>query len=97
MKSWALNQDLLDNYGEGGYFQLLEVEGKRDQWFIKGRAINPEAKYKIALPKFVAEGREARLELLADYPFTELEEVEIEGNMVKNDIRNLVIAYMETL
>ncbi|MEM6379684.1 MAG: bifunctional metallophosphatase/5'-nucleotidase [Bacteroidota bacterium] len=92
-----LNIGLIDNHGEGGYFQLLRVEGDRDQWQVNGRAIDSNAKYKIALPKFVAEGREARLELLADYPFTELKEVQINGRAVKNDIRNLVIAYMETL
>lgn len=92
-----LNIGLLDNQGEGGYFQLLGVEGQRDQWQIKGQALDMNKSYKIALPKFVAEGREARLELLADFPFEELEEVQIKGQSVDNDIRNVVIAYMKGL
>lgn len=92
-----LNTSLIDNLGEGGYFQLLEVSGERDQWRIKDQALDTNATYKIALPKFVAEGREARLELLADYPFIELEQVRVKGQVVKNDIRNIVIAYMEGL
>ncbi|GAB5551038.1 MAG: 5'-nucleotidase C-terminal domain-containing protein [Saprospiraceae bacterium] len=92
-----LNKGLLDNHGEGGYFQLLQVSGQRDQWSIKNQPLNLEATYKIAIPKFVAEGKEARLELLADYPFIELEKVRVKGSVVKNDIRNIVIAYMQGL
>lgn len=92
-----LNTGLLDNQGEGGYFQLLGVSGERDQWSLKNQPLDLQATYQIALPKFVAQGKEARLELLADYPFIELEQVSVKGQVVKNDIRNMVIAYMKGL
>jgi len=90
-----LNIGLDDNYGEGGYFQILGVTGKRDAWQIKGVPLDLQKKYTLALPQFVAEGKEARLGILANFEFEKPEQLKIGFRTVPNDIRNLVIAYMQ--
>jgi hypothetical protein len=45
------------------------------------------------LPQFVAAGREANLAWLADLPYTARETLSINGQSVKNDIRDIIIAH----
>lgn len=89
-----LNIGLFDNNGEGGYFQIFKVTGERDKWKINGKALDKNKTYSVVLPEFVAQGREANLELLSDFDYENKESFQISGNTVKNDVRNIVIQFM---
>lgn len=91
----VLRIGLVENRGEGGYFQIGDqVEKGEDGWLVKGQPIQDEQTYKLVLPTFVAEGKEAGLSLFADYAFDEPEELTESGATVRNDIRDIVIWYM---
>lgn len=92
-----LNTGMIDNKDEGGYFQIRNISGKKDAWKVGGQAIDTNKKYKLAMPQFVAEGKEARLSIFADYTFVKKDTLEINNTKVPNDIRNLVIEYMAGL
>jgi 2',3'-cyclic-nucleotide 2'-phosphodiesterase (5'-nucleotidase family) len=92
-------QQLLDigdtqNRGEGGYLQRLLVEGRAGQWQINGVPLDYTKRYRIVLPEFVAKGREANLGFLQDYSYRKEERLR-EGSL-RNDIRDIVIAYLKT-
>ncbi|MCB9051285.1 MAG: bifunctional metallophosphatase/5'-nucleotidase [Lewinellaceae bacterium] len=84
------------NRGEGGYFQLKNVERRGNQWLVNGAPVNVGQTYKVVLPEFVAKGNENNLDFLADFKYQSRETLSIDGNPVHNDVRNLVIAYMKT-
>lgn len=88
---------LLQNRGEGGYFQIKDVEQRNGQWLLKGEAIEVSKKYNVVLPTFVAEGNEANLGLLKDFPKAYKEDLNSPGKSLKNDIRDIVMAYMRQL
>lgn len=48
-------------------------------------------------PGFVAAGKEARLGMLANFSYQQPEELMMNGQAIPNDIRNMVITYMESL
>ena len=83
------------NKGEGGYMQRLQAEPQGGQWLIKGQALKADGKYVVVLPEFVAQGREANLDFLGEITYDEVEQFTIEGRVVKNDIRDLVIHFMK--
>ena len=58
-----LNTGLIANKNEGGYFQIRNVSGAKDAWKVGGKAIVATQNYKLALPQFVADGKEARLSI----------------------------------
>lgn len=84
------------NFGEGGYFQLKNAEKSDSNFKVAGKLIDSNAEYEAVLPSFVAKGREANLEILAEYydgkpsPAT----LSIDGRTVRNDLRDIVIDYM---
>lgn len=82
------------NKGEGGYLQRLQAELKGGQWLIKGQALTADAKYVLVIPEFVAQGKEANLDFLGEITYDKLEQFTVEGRIVKNDIRDLVIHYL---
>ncbi|RME94063.1 MAG: bifunctional metallophosphatase/5'-nucleotidase, partial [Bacteroidetes bacterium] len=84
-----------DNKGEGGYLQRLQADGQASNWTINGQALDPAAAYVVVLPEFLAQGREARLEFLGEYTY--LKEDRLRQGSLRNDIRDIVIAYMQTL
>lgn len=88
-----LNTGTTTNYGEGGYLQRLHADNPQGQWVIGGRPLHTSATYKVVLPQFVAAGREANLAWLADLPYTARETLSINGQSVKNDIRDIIIAH----
>lgn len=93
-----LKTGLFDNKGEGGYFQTLYVEPAGQTFTIKGEIIEPNKNYTVVLPKFVAEGREARLDFLADHAFESKDTFETDdGKKVNNDMRNIVIYFMQKI
>lgn len=83
------------NRGEGGYLQRLQAEPKGGQWLIKGQALNADENYVVVLPEFVAQGKEARLDFLGEITYDKLDQFTVEGRVVKNDIRDLVIHFMK--
>lgn len=92
-----LDTGLGDNRGEGGYLQLIQAERSNNTYLINGEALVPNKSYTIVLPEFLAKGREQNLELLGEFAFEKEEVFEWDGNSVKNDIRNIVIAYFKKL
>lgn len=96
MVSKLLQTGMKTNYGEGGYLQLLgnNAEGTA----LNGKAIVSTQTYKVVMPAFMAGGNEANLEFLKDYLKSEpVATVKIGDKTIKNDLRDLVINYMQTL
>ena len=85
----------IQNVGIGGYLQLANAEKKGDDWYIKDQKLVNTATYKLALPDFVMGGGEANLEFLADYKLQAVDPNDFNG--VKNDVRNIIIAYFKSL
>ncbi|PSR09456.1 MAG: bifunctional metallophosphatase/5'-nucleotidase [Bacteroidetes bacterium] len=93
-------QQLLDtgettNWGEGGYLQRYLAEKKGGQWLIKDAPLSPTKTYQVVLPQFVADGLEANLGFLKGIPYQTSKAFGPAGQLVKNDIRDLVIAYLK--
>jgi 2',3'-cyclic-nucleotide 2'-phosphodiesterase (5'-nucleotidase family) len=88
------------NRGEGGYFQVLQVsaeaneQGRRQ---VDGQDIDPARTYRVVMPQFVAEGKEANLSVLGKYKFTAEAELLVSTDRVRNDIRDIVIRYMRQM
>jgi 5'-nucleotidase len=83
------------NRGEGGYHQSLHVTKENGNWLIRGKAIDDQKIYRVALSSFVASGSEANLAFLSKYKPTESKTMTLStGKVVKNDVRDLVIAYL---
>jgi 2',3'-cyclic-nucleotide 2'-phosphodiesterase (5'-nucleotidase family) len=93
----ALEIGLLTNRGEGGYFQIKDVENINGKWHVKGNPIDIGRQYKVVLPEFVASGKEANLGFLKDFKYEKAETLTIQGKPVRNDVRDLVIAYLKSL
>ncbi len=97
MKGDLLKQVLeigtVKNVGSGGYLQLDGFERKGDKWLIRNELIDDNKTYKIATSDFMLEGREQNLHFLNN---KEAEKPKISGN-VKNDVRDIVIAYLKKL
>lgn len=86
---------LVDNRGEGGYFQIGDqVSRGTDGWLIRGEAIADDKTYKLVLPEFVAQGKEAGLSLFSDYTYDRQDLLKVEGTALKNDVRDIVIWYL---
>lgn len=86
-----------NNRGDGGYLQLIQAEEGDDGYLIKGAPLEDNRAYTIVLPQFLAKGREQNLEFLGDYTFEEVSTFNMFGKEVKNDVRNIVIAYFQHL
>lgn len=82
------------NLGEGGYLQRYQAEKKGANWIVNGQPLDNTKTYVIVVPEFVAQGLEANLEFLSTYTYDKLEEFAASGEVVKNDIRDMVIWYM---
>ncbi len=85
------------NRGEGGYLQRWHAEKQGNTWHIQGSPINTERTYQVILPEFVAKGLEANLGFLGELTYEKLDHFPAEGSPLRNDIRDLVIAYMERI
>lgn len=83
------------NFGEGGYLQRYQAEKKGTNWMVNGQALDNAKTYVIVVPEFVAKGLEANLEFLSEYTYDKLDEFAASGEVVKNDIRDMVIWYMK--
>lgn len=91
-----LNIGLIENQGEGGYFQIKGVSGEKDKWLIKGTPLDANKTYQVVLLEFVAQGKEARLGMLSNFTYEKPAQLTISQQSVPNDIRSIVIAYMQS-
>ncbi len=87
----------VDNKTEGGYLQINHVTGTPGHWKINGDVISSKREYSVVMPKFLASGREANLEMIGNYLTKKMipNTFSIDGRTVKNDIRDMVIDYMK--
>jgi 5'-nucleotidase len=51
----------LANKGVGGYLHTMGVTGTSGAWLVKGKAIDPAARYTVALPEFLLTGGEMNM------------------------------------
>lgn len=93
----VLEIGLITNRGEGGYFQVKNVERSGGRWLVNGAPVNVGQTYAVVLPEFVAKGNENNLGFLKDLQYKAPETLSIGSNPVRNDVRDIVIAYMKTL
>lgn len=94
----VLDTGLEVNKGEGGYFQTWKVKkSPNGNWKVSGKEIKPSGVYNIVMPQFLASGKEANLEMLGDMPRKEYDNFEVKGQVIPNDVRDIVIAYMKEL
>lgn len=94
--SKVLTIGAVTNKGEGGYLQVNYVSGTPDHWKIRKQAINPKKTYSVVMPKFLASGKEANLEVIGNYLTKKAipKSFTIGSRTVKNDIRDMVIDFM---
>lgn len=55
------------NFGIGGflhYSEALRFDANTGNWTLNGKAIDPQATYKVALPEFLMTGKEANMDFL---------------------------------
>lgn len=91
----VLRAGLFTNKGDGGYFQILYADPAGQSFTIREKPLEPNRKYTVILPQFVAEGKEANLDLLADYAFEAPKHFTLDdGKTVANDIRDVMIYFM---
>lgn len=93
----VLENGLFKNVGEGGYLQVNYAVKKQGKWLVRGEAILPAKTYKIVLPEFLASGAEQNLELLGEFTFQKPKALILSGVEVRNDIRDIVMAYFREL
>lgn len=87
---------LVDNRGEGGYFQIGDQVSQDDTgWLVKGKPIKDDQTYNLILPEFVAQGKEAGLSLFSEYTYEKQDALEVAGATLKNDVRDIVIWYLD--
>ena len=92
-----LKAGLVTNRGEGGYMQVKNAVQKGEDWLVAGKAIDDSNEYIVILPEFVAGGGEANLGFLKEFKQDPIEDITINGQAVRNDIRDIVMRYMESL
>ncbi len=86
------------NKGTGGFLQTAQVTQNSDQkWEIGGKVLDPEARYRVAIPEFLMMGREANLEFLVkDHP--QVMAVWEPGTAdILRDIRLVLVEYLKKL
>ncbi len=90
----VLEIGLNTNKGLGGYLQYAGIrQDKNQNWVINNAPIDPKASYQVVLPKFLAEGKEANLGFIKEFPAYTINTQNLLG--VPNDIRHVLIHYLE--
>lgn len=88
------------NRGNGGYLQWANIssDSRRNIWMVKGKPIEKNRIYTIAMPAFLLSGMESNLGFLnpQNKDIIGVEEPG-EDEMLRKDIRYAVIAYMKKL
>lgn len=86
-----LETGTVTNHGSGGYLQIEGAESKDGSWYIGEEEITSGGTYKIVGPEYMMAGKESNLELLGNIKKDQPETV---GDGVRNDIRDVIMAYM---
>ncbi len=86
-----------ENIATGGYIQRLGAVLADGQWLINDQPLEATRTYSVVMPSFLASGREANLGFLKDYPAEQRATLQIGGQEVRNDVRDLLIAYLGQL
>ena len=83
--------------GNGAYLQLGSIEPKGVSYLIKGKPLDLNKTYQIALPGFLAGGGEPALSFIKESgPFTQPDLSQAMANgLNKNDLRDIVIWSMK--
>lgn len=89
-----LETGTVTNVGIGGYLQLANAAKKTDGWYIKGSKLSRAKTYKLALPDFVLGGGEKNLEFIGDFEKQAKKPDNFNG--IKNDVRNIIMAYLKS-
>ncbi|MCB9080161.1 MAG: bifunctional metallophosphatase/5'-nucleotidase [Lewinellaceae bacterium] len=89
-----LNIGLVTNRTKGGYLQALGVKGETDHWHIHNKPIDPNATYSVVMTDFLASGQEGNLDFLSQYTAVSKKDMQFNGQPLRNDIRDIVIAYL---
>ena len=90
-------QQLLDvgmyqNVGIGGYIQTAGITKEGQCYYIAGEQLDYEKFYEVAMPEFLAQGKEQNLEFLDKKRYAYVDE--FEG--VNNDVRDIFIAFLKS-
>ena len=54
----------LANQGSGGYLHTSGVTRDGSAWLVRGKPLDPSARYRVALPEFLLTGGESRMAFL---------------------------------
>ena len=92
-----LKTGLATNRGEGWYLHRKNAASRGGLWLVNGEPLTAGRTYKVVLPEFVAQGNEQNLEFLGGFQYKTQKTLEIKGQPARNDVRDLVIAYMKSL
>ena len=90
-----LHIGLIKNIGIGGYLQTSGVSFKNNTYMINGKKLSKKTSYKVVLTDFMSSGSEANLEWVKDFKY--LDVVVDPNNPKENDIRQLLINYINVL
>jgi 2',3'-cyclic-nucleotide 2'-phosphodiesterase (5'-nucleotidase family) len=87
------------NKGLGGFLQTSRnISAKDGNYLINGKAIEEGKTYKVLMTIYLAEGKESNLEFLSKFHSPDYDKAhKTFASGVKNDIVDLVIAYLKTL
>jgi 2',3'-cyclic-nucleotide 2'-phosphodiesterase (5'-nucleotidase family) len=83
--------------GNGAYLQLGSIKKEGNAYLIKGKALDLEKTYQVALPGFLAGGGETALSFITEsgpFQLADLSQA-IDNGLVKNDLRDIVIWSMK--
>ena len=83
----------LANKNSGGYLHYTNLKKNGADWEVSGKPVNDSKVYKVVMPEFVSRGKEVNMSFMAGLKYTIPAEL---NNKLRNDIRNVIIAYMET-
>ena len=92
-----LDIGLEKNIGEGGFFQISKVKKKNNNWQVNGKPINFSASYVVVLPVFLDSYRGDNIEFMKGFKAEKRENLTMGGTTLRNDIRDIVISYMQGL
>lgn len=89
----TLDLGLYKNIGTGGFLQTANIfKNDEGRWLIGRKVLDYDKTYTVAMPKFLADGKEANLEYLGQNKYTEPDS--FEDGSIRNDSRDVVIAYL---
>lgn len=91
----TLDLGMYANIGKGGFLQVSNITKAGKFWYVGDEQLDYEKSYTVAMPKFLASGKETKLEFLADLKKRTLKSADNEKS--RNDVRDIMIAYLKSL